>query len=492
MRMRWAGLLVVMLASGRGRAVAEPPATHPGVTLKSGRIIQGRPAGEVRVRGESLLRIETDYGQLLVPASEAVASEAGPVATAAESTYVARTIRLVKITGRAERRAHGAELWEPLTFTDAYGGRRSRDAVILAGDSVRTGVDGEVDLMLHRGAWVRLAADTEVEFPAGPAPASLSLLKGTTAHQVAGRPGGQVFRVAAANVVLGVRGTVFAVRAGGDGGVAGVLEGTVVADGQREVRAGEQARFGPAGRLEVTPLGAPLRRWLERPFLRYPDDDLVYVPTGTYRLGGQDPWDRDGSRRATSVRVDALLIDRLETSAGDIRLWLECTGRTLAHAAARPGPSAGGDSLPALYLTTGEVAEYARWREAEIPTEVQWEAAARGAQGLEHPWGNAPLGTTARVTLATYEREGYGALVASSLLAAVDAPSDDISPFGCANLATNAPELCLAMPLTEHAAAATPGTTGFAIRGRGNHIRGRVGVPEGGPHGAGFRLIAAP
>ena len=79
-------------------------------------------------------------------------------------------------------------------------------------------------------------------------------------------------------------------------------------------------------------------------------------------------------------------IDRTEITIG---MWKECTGQTWCtyrSAATNHNPS---DAQPIIGVTWNSAIEYCAWRGGRLPTELEWEYAASGPDGLEYPWGNS-------------------------------------------------------------------------------------------------------
>lgn len=112
---------------------------------------------------------------------------------------------------------------------------------------------------------------------------------------------------------------------------------------------------------------------------------MVLVPGGSYVIGS----DRDKFESPQHVvKLRAFYIDRFEVSRAEYRRFLDATGR-----AAPPGwlDAATGeldDTLPATGVNWDDAAGFASWAGKRLPTEQEWEAAARGPSGWTYPWGD--------------------------------------------------------------------------------------------------------
>lgn len=158
----------------------------------------------------------------------------------------------------------------------------------------------------------------------------------------------------------------------------------------------------------------------------------VYAPAGTVRMGGLDIHadDRD-ELPAHTVSLDAFWIDKLEVTNAMYMLCVQ------AESCAPPEdwafdsrPSYFNNELfkdyPVVHVTWEQANTYCAWINRRLPTEAEWERAARGDDFRNFPWGDEPPSET----YANFNRlVGHTSPVGSY--------SAGASPFGALDMAGN-------------------------------------------------------
>jgi len=119
----------------------------------------------------------------------------------------------------------------------------------------------------------------------------------------------------------------------------------------------------------------------------YAPEGMVFVPAGDFLYG--DP--------ATSINLqDSFYIDQYEVTAGDYKSCVdagECQYNGSTTSDSRTYDN-GKDDHPINYVNWDEASTYCVWKNKRLPTEQEWEKAARGTDGRTYPWGeDAPDGT---------------------------------------------------------------------------------------------------
>jgi len=125
---------------------------------------------------------------------------------------------------------------------------------------------------------------------------------------------------------------------------------------------------------------------------------LLYVPEGNFLMGSDPKKDpaqaNDGSEQPQhTVWLDAFWIDRTDVTNA---MYAKCVAAGACGAmAANATPTyaiyygnSQFDDYPVVHVDWNQADTYCRWAGRELPSEAQWEKAARGTDGRIFPWGN--------------------------------------------------------------------------------------------------------
>jgi sulfatase modifying factor 1 len=145
--------------------------------------------------------------------------------------------------------------------------------------------------------------------------------------------------------------------------------------------------------------------------------DLILIRGGEFRMGAGDDGDHSPVH---AVHVNSFYMDRCEVTNEEYLAFCESTGHRLpafwGKETFRSGP--GFPTHPAVGVSWYDAVLYAAWRGARLPTEAEWEYAARGGlEGKDYPNGDtlAPedgnwvkSGKGGPVLVGSYPPNGYG------------------------------------------------------------------------------------
>lgn len=118
---------------------------------------------------------------------------------------------------------------------------------------------------------------------------------------------------------------------------------------------------------------------------------LLYVPAGEYSMGS-DNTESDEAPFHT-VFLDAFWIDKTEVTVRMYTLCVDagaCKEPTNKKSFSHPDyyGNVEFDNYPVIYVDWDMAKAYCEWADRRLPTEAEWEKAARGPAANDYPWGN--------------------------------------------------------------------------------------------------------
>lgn len=152
----------------------------------------------------------------------------------------------------------------------------------------------------------------------------------------------------------------------------------------------------------------------------------IHIPAGTFTMGGMDVYRENDEQPPHQVRLDSFWMDQVEVTNGMYELCVR------AGVCLLPGEFRSDNredyfgipefrDYPVVNVTWFDADAYCKWAGRRLPTEAEWERAARGDDLRNYPWGDEPpnefnsnslnvVGDTTRVGSYTEGASPFGVL----------------------------------------------------------------------------------
>jgi serine/threonine protein kinase len=155
-------------------------------------------------------------------------------------------------------------------------------------------------------------------------------------------------------------------------------------------------------------------------------NDMVFIPGGTFMMGRGKGTDDNPSGPAHEVTIAPFFIDKHEVTREAYLKFIKATGYHAPSEWKTGTYPYGTGKLPVTGVSWEDAQTYAKWAGKRLPTEAEWEFAARGFDKRIYPWGNKFAPEKANVA-----RE-------PAQLTKVETYPTGVSPFGAYDMAGNA------------------------------------------------------
>jgi serine/threonine-protein kinase len=190
----------------------------------------------------------------------------------------------------------------------------------------------------------------------------------------------------------------------------------------------------------------------------------VYIPAGTFRMGGMDVRRAPNEIPEHDVTLDAFWMDQLEVTNAMYALCVragECTPPQDFKSQRRPAyfNNPEFNDYPVIYVTWGQAKTYCEWARRRLPSEAEWERAGRGDDFRTFPWGeNKADGLLANFNMLVGDTSRVGTYPAGA------------SPYGVLDMAGNVAEWVYDFYSPHYTNAETLNPTGPLNSATFNHV----------------------
>lgn len=123
-----------------------------------------------------------------------------------------------------------------------------------------------------------------------------------------------------------------------------------------------------------------------KPTSNSPLTEMALIPEGEFVMGSNERWDDEAPEHIS--HTNAFHIDRNEVTNSDYKKFIAATQQAAPYHWPEGNIPKGKGQHPVVYVSWFDASNYCKWAGKRLPTEQEWEKAARGQDGLIYPWGN--------------------------------------------------------------------------------------------------------
>ncbi len=121
--------------------------------------------------------------------------------------------------------------------------------------------------------------------------------------------------------------------------------------------------------------------------------DWVVIPAGAFLMGSDkqtDPNARDDELPQHRVTLSEYAIARVPVTNAQYKHFVDATHHAKPSHWTNGEIPKGLENHPVVYVSWQDAVDFCQWAKVRLPTEAEWEKAARGTDGRIYPWGNQP------------------------------------------------------------------------------------------------------
>src|SRR3989338_4342776 len=218
------------------------------------------------------------------------------------------------------------------------------------------------------------------------------------------------------------------------------------------------------------------------------EDELMEIKRVYGKRGGIEGYLFEKEKPKRRVFVKSFYIDKYEVTNAQYKKFIDAIGHPAPSGWNNNKYPAGKANNPVMYVSWYDAKAYAKWAGKRLPTEEEWEKAARGTDGRIYPWGNKydpALTSTAESVMENIE-EGICSVTTGNH---VGTAKGDVSPYGVHDMGGNVREWTDSWFIAEKGEKVVKGGSWVDLSPKARSAS-RDGInPKGVSHIIGFRCV---